>query len=156
MFIRGRLPILLFMLICYSPALQAAPQPAGHETLAGLESARVIFDVRVANLDTLIFNLRLFHETWEGMADQGVKPEMVVAFRGPTVKLLTAAALDEEAMELLRSLKKKGVRFEACGVAMRIFKADPAGLVPEIKLVANVYLSLIGYQNKNYAMIVIN
>ncbi len=61
-----------------------------------------------------------------------------------------------EWLELGRSLKKKGVRFEACGAAMRILKADPAGLVPEVKLVANVFNSLIGYQNKDYAMIVIN
>jgi len=155
MFIRCSMPImLLFILIC-SP-MQAAQPPAGHEALAGLKSAGVIFDVRVADPDTLIFNLKLFQETWEGIAAQGVQPEMVVAFRGPTVKLLTAAALDDEAMELLRTLKKKGVRFEACGVAMRIFKTDPAGLIPEVKLVANVFLSLIGYQNKNYAMIAIN
>jgi len=48
------------------------------------------------------------------------------------------------------------VRFEACAVAMRVFKADPAGLVPEVKLVANVFNSFIGYQNKGYAMIAIN
>jgi hypothetical protein len=39
---------------------------------------------------------------------------------------------------------------------MRIFKADPAGLIPEVKLVANVFSSLIGYQNKGYATIAIN
>lgn len=153
--VRYLLMIALFMLICSSP-LQAAQKPAGHEALAGLKSAGVIFDVRVPDLAKLIFNLKLLDETWEGMAAQGVKPEMVVVFRGPTVTFLTAAGLDEEAMELLRTLKKKGVRFEACGVAMRIFKADPAGLIPEIRLVANVFHSLIGYQNKNYAMIVIN
>jgi intracellular sulfur oxidation DsrE/DsrF family protein len=112
--------------------------------------------VRVADLDKLVFNLRLFSETMEGIAAQGVKPEMVVAFRGPTVKLLTAAALDEEALDLLRALKKKGVQFEACAVAMRVLKVDQAGLVPEVKLVANVFNSLIGYQNKGYAMIAIN
>jgi intracellular sulfur oxidation DsrE/DsrF family protein len=149
------MPILLFMLICSSP-LYAAQKPAGHEALAGLETAKVIFDVRVADIDKLIFNLRLFNETWEGIAVQGVTPEMVVTFRGPTVTLLTTAALDEEALHLFRILKKKGVRFEACAVAMRILKADPAKLIPEVKLVANVFNSLIGYQNKNYAMIVIN
>ncbi len=81
---------------------------------------------------------------------------MMIAFRGPTVKLLTTNALDEEALDLFRVLKKKGVRFEACAVAMHILKADPAGLIPEVKLVSNVFNSLIGYQNKNYAVIVIN
>lgn len=153
--VRYLLVLALFMLICSSP-LHAAQKPAGHEALAGLESAKVIFDVRVADLEKLIFNLKLLDETWEGIAVQGVKPEMVVAFRGPSVKLLTTDAIDEEALHLFRILRKKGVRFEACGVAMRILKTDPARLVPEVKLVANVFHSLIGYQNKNYAMIAIN
>lgn len=155
MLIRFFMSIILFMLICSSP-LHAAQKPAGHEALAGLETAKVIFDVRVADLDKLKFNLKLFNDTWEGIAAQGVKPEMMVAFRGPTVKLLTTTALDEETLDLFRVLKKKGVRFEACAVAMHILKADPAGLIPEVKLVSNVFNSLIGYQNKNYAMIVIN
>jgi len=81
---------------------------------------------------------------------------MVVAFRGPGIGLLSATELDEEALDLIRSLKKKGVRFEACALAMRTFKVDPKGLVREIRLVANVFNSLIGYQHKGYALIVIN
>jgi intracellular sulfur oxidation DsrE/DsrF family protein len=150
------MPMLLFMLICCSSPLHAAQKPAANEALAELETAKVIFDVRLADLDSLIFNLKLMDETWKGIAAQNVKPEMIVVFRGPTVKLLTPAELDEEALHLFRVLKKKGVRFEACGVAIRIFKVDPAGLIPEVKLVANVFHSLIGYQNKNYALIVIN
>lgn len=149
--------LMMVLLLTCSPALQAAPQPnASGEALAGLKTAKVVFDVRVADLDKLVFNLQLFSETLEGIVAQGVKPEMVVTFRGSTVKLLTAAALDDEALELIRALKKKGVQFEACAVAMRVTKADSAGLVPEIKLVTNVFLSLIGYQNKGYAMIAIN
>jgi len=155
MLVRCLMMVLLLMLTC-PPTLQAAPQPNTSEALAGLKTARVIFDVRVADLDKLVFNLQLFSETLEGIAAQGVKPEIIVAFRGSTVKLLTAAVLDDEALDLLRALKKKGVQFEACAVAMRVTKADSAGLVPEVKLVANVFYSLIGYQNKDYAMIVIN
>ena len=155
MFVRCLMMVMLFMLTCSFP-LQAASQPNDREALAGLKTAKVIFDVRVADLDKLVFNLRLLEETMEGIAAQGVKPEMVVTFRGPVVKILNAADLDDEARELLRAMKKKGVQFEACAVAMRILKVDPAGLVPEVKLVANVFNSLIGYQNKGYAMIAIN
>lgn len=155
MFIRY-LTVMVIVMVISSPALQAAQKPDDREALSGLKTAKVIFDVRVADLDKLVFNLRLFSETMEGIIYQGVKPEVVVVFRGPGVKLLTAAALDEEARELFSVLKKKGVRFEVCAVAMRIFKAEPAGLIPEVKLVANVFNSLIGYQNKGYAMIAIN
>jgi intracellular sulfur oxidation DsrE/DsrF family protein len=139
-----------------SPVLHAAQKPDDREALAGLKTAKVIFDVRVPDLEKLVFNLRLFNETFDGIAAQGVKPEMIVVFRGPGVRLLTATALDEDARDLFKELKKKGVRFEACAVAMRVFKTDPAGLVPDVKLVANVFNSLIGYQNKGYATIAIN
>ena len=147
--------VIVLVMTCY-PAIHAAQKPDDRQALAGLKTAKVIFDVRVADLEKLIFNLRLFDETLEGMVAQGIKPNMIVAFRGPGVKLLTTAALDEEAVALFQTLKKKGVRFEACAVAMRVFKADPAGLIPEVKLVANVFNSFIGYQNKGYAMIAIN
>lgn len=147
--------VMLFTLTCCT-AIHAAQKPNDREAFAGLKAAKVIFDVRVDNLDKLVFNLKLFDETLEGMVAQGITPYMIVAFRGPGVKLLTAAALDEEAVALFQSLKKKGVRFEACAVAMRVFKADPAGLIPEVTLVANVFNSFIGYQNKGYAMIAIN
>jgi len=145
----------LLILTCTS-TLHATQIPDDREALAGLKSVKVIFDVRVPDLEKLDFNLRNLNETFDGIAAQGVKPEMIVVFRGPGVRLLTVAALDVEARDLFRELKRKGVRFEACAVAMRIFKADPAGLIPEVKLVANVFSSLIGYQNKGYATIAIN
>ena len=40
--------------------------------------------------------------------------------------------------------------------AMRIFQADPALLIPGDKLVGNVFNSMMGYQTKGYALIVIN
>lgn len=151
-----RLFMVLLVIVISSPSLHAAQKPDDREALAGLKTAKVIFDVRVVDLEKLVFNLRLFNETLEGMAAQGVKSDMIVAFRGPGVKLLTATVVDDEALELFRRMKKKGVQFEVCAVAMRIFKVDPAGLIPEVKLVANVFNSLIGYQNKGYAMIAIN
>jgi len=137
-------------------ALHAADKPDDRDALAGLTSAKVIFDVRVPDSEKLVFNLNLFRETFEGIASQGVKPEMIISFRGPGVKLLTASVIDKEALDLIRELKRKGVRFEVCAVALRIFKADPAGIIPEARLVANVLNSFIGYQNKGYAMIAIN
>jgi intracellular sulfur oxidation DsrE/DsrF family protein len=146
----------MLFILSFSSAMQAVQKPDDSEALAGLKTAKVIFDVRVADLDKLVFNLELFGETLDGMVAQGVKPEMIVAFRGPGVKLLSSTTLNEEAINLLRALRERGVRFEACAVAMRVFKADPARLVPEVTLVGNVFNSFIGYQNKGYAMIAIN
>jgi intracellular sulfur oxidation DsrE/DsrF family protein len=148
--------MITLLLLASATTVLADPKPTDREALTGLTTARVIFDVKITDLDKLVFNLRLFGETLDGMVSQGVKPEMVVAFRGPGIKYLTAAAIDEEVLDLIRALRRKGVRFEACAVAMRTYKADPTGLVPEVKLVANGFNSLIGYQNKGYAMIAPN
>jgi len=153
---RCLMPLLLLFMLIASPGLQAADKPNDRAALAGLKTAKVVFDMRVTDSDKLVFNLTLFGETLDSLIAQRIKPEMVVAFRGPGIGLLSATELDEEALDLIRSLKKKGVRFEACALAMRTFKVDPKGLVREIRLVANVFNSLIGYQHKGYALIVIN
>ncbi len=142
--------------LTFAPALYAAEQPDDHDALQGLTAAKVVFDVRVPDMDKLVFNLGLVEETFDGLVAQGVTPTMVVSFRGPGVRLLTSPSMDADARDLFKALKARGVRFEVCAVAMRVFKADPAQLIPEVKLVANVFNSFIGYQSKGFALIAIN
>lgn len=148
--------VIVFTLLASSPLRAAQIPDNGGEAFAGLKNADVIFDLRVPDQEKLIFNLNLINETFEGILKRGLKPRFVLAFRGPGVKLLTASLIDVEALELIRELKKKGVRIEVCAVATRTFKIDNQGLISEVKLVANVFHSLIGYQNRGYAMIAIN
>jgi len=102
MYLRTLMIALWLMLIC-SPAIQAAQKPDDRETFDGLKTAKIIFDVRVAGLEKLEFNLRLLDETLEGIVCvQGIKPDMIVAFREPGVKLLNAAALNEETIALFK------------------------------------------------------
>lgn len=139
-----------------APLVAAQKADSGAEAFAGLKHAKVIFDVRVPDQEKLIFNLNLINETFEGLKKMGLKPQIVIAFRGPGVKLLTVSAIDPEALELIRELKRKGVRIEVCAVATRTFQVDNLTIIPDVKLVANVFHSLIGYQNRGYAMIAIN
>jgi len=148
--------VFLFLVLSCSAKVHAVEKPADRDAFAGIKSAKVIFDVRVSDVEKLVFNLKLFSETLEGMQKRGLKTEMIVAFRGAGVRLLSASTLDGDAVDLFRALKKKGVRIEACAVAMRLFNADPASLIPEVSLVSNVFNSLIGYQQHGFAMIVIN
>ena len=152
-----RMFMLMFLFTIFTQPLHAAQKPdVGNEAFAGLKTATVIFDVRVPDDEKLIFNLKLIDETYEGIVAGGLKPKMVISFRGPGVKLLTSSAIDEEAHELIRNLIKKGVRIEVCAVATRTFKTDNAAIIPEVKLVSNVFHSFIGYQNRGYAIIAIN
>jgi intracellular sulfur oxidation DsrE/DsrF family protein len=150
------LALLATLVLCLvTPGMADAP-PNDRDALKGLTHAKAVFDVRVPDSEKLIFNLGLINETLDGMLAQGVKPQLVVAFRGPGVKLLTQPHVDADAQELFKALKARGVRFEVCSVAMRTFKADASTLIPEVKLVGNVFNSFIGYQTRGYALIAIN
>ena len=153
--------LLLGMLFCMSAVFPSPLRadniaPDDRTALQGLKEARVIFDVRLAELDKLLFNLGLVKETWEGMNSQGVKPTMIVTLRGPAVRLFIREQATRELLDLLADMKKKGVRIEICSVATRVFKVDNRQLVPEVVLVGNVLTSQIAMQNKGYALITLN
>jgi len=130
--------------------------PNDREALSGLDTGKVVFDIRISDPEKLIFNLELIKETFEGMQRQGVKPVMIATFRGPGVKLLSRGGTTDEIRDLVAELKKKGVRMEVCAVATRVFKVDNSALIPDVVLVGNVLISLIGYQNKGYALVPAN
>lgn len=130
--------------------------PDDRFALKGLKQTRAIFDVRLAELDKLLFNLGLIKETFEGISSQKVKPVMIVSLRGPAVKLFTKDQATPELKELLADLKKKGIRIEICSVALRVFKVDRTQLVPDVIPVGNILTSQIAMQNKGYALITLN
>jgi intracellular sulfur oxidation DsrE/DsrF family protein len=136
-------------------AASAAP-PDDRVALKGLSAVKAVVDVRVPDQEKLLFNLKLVEETLAGMRQQKVRPTVVVTFRGPGVKFLTAEQADGEVRSLLAKLKGEGVRLEVCTVALRLFKADNSPLVPEVVAVGNVLTSQIAYQNRGYALITLN
>ncbi|HSQ14764.1 MAG TPA: DsrE family protein [Candidatus Binatia bacterium] len=144
----------MLLLAIIVPA-RAADAPNDREALSGLKTARAVFDVRAPDRERMIFNLELIKETAEGMAAQRVKPKMIVTFRGPGIRLLTREQAADELAPLISELKGMGVRFEVCTVATRIFKVDKATILPEIVLVGNSLISLIGYQNRGYALVIL-
>ncbi|MDK9718474.1 MAG: DsrE family protein [Trichlorobacter sp.] len=148
----------LFLSLLGLPAIIHADNtvPDDRFALKGLKQTRAIFDVRLAELDKLLFNLGLIKETYEGISNQKVKPTIIVSLRGPAVKLFTKDQAPPELKELLADLKKKGIRVEICSVATRVFKVDNTQLLPDLFLVGNVLTSQIAWQNKGYALITLN
>lgn len=149
--------LLLFSALCLPTPVQAADTtPNDRFALKGLQQTRAIFDVRLADLDKLLFNLGLIKETYEGISSQKVKPQLVVTLRGPAVRLFTGDQAPAELKELINDLKQKGIRIEICSIATRVFKVDTRQLIPEVTLVGNVLVSQIAMQNKGYALITLN
>jgi intracellular sulfur oxidation DsrE/DsrF family protein len=136
--------------------------PGDAAALAGLTGGKAIFDVTTKEPGRLLFVVKLIGETYDSMLAQGVQPDFVVSFRGGTLPLLRQEpervddrekALLSEVRERIAALEKDKARIEACNVAAGIFKVTPDQLAPGITMIGNSLVSLIGYQNKGYALV---
>lgn len=152
--------LLLLTALSFVPLAFAAPDDA--DALKGVETGKVIFDINMTEPKKMTLYLQVIRQTVDDLERQGVKPDVILAFRGLSVRLIST---DREQMELtdfeyldnvagqLADLQKLGVRMEACSVATRLFNVDNATLLDGIKPVGNTFVSLAGYQAQGYANI---
>lgn len=135
-----------------------------YEALKGLKSVKAVFDVRIGSPKSGAAHLKLIHQTYKDNAITAVtkKPDFVVVFIGPSVKLISKnregfspedqKILDEIA-GTISEMSKDGIRLEICLVAAKVFGVDPASVLPEIKHGANGWISVIGYQAQGYSLV---
>ena len=153
---------LMFACLVFSQASYAASQPDDADALKGVKVGKVVFDINMENAKKLTLYLMVIKETVDDLIKQNVKPDVILAFRGKSVHLISK---DREQMQLtdfdfldkiamqLKELQQKGVRMEACSVATRLFKVDNQSLLSGIKPVGNTFVSLTGYHAQGYASI---
>ena len=158
----------------------AAEKPSDASALKGVTTGRVVWDVSMSNPTTLALFLSVVRETYDDLARQNVKPEMVLAIHGAPVRYVrkdredlpldVAAAVDRGAdrtaavdaevdriNDVLDDLAARpGVRIEVCSIANRLFGVDNAAIKPNFHVVGNTWVSLIGYQAQGYAIVPIN
>ncbi|MBW2011365.1 MAG: DsrE family protein [Deltaproteobacteria bacterium] len=149
---------LLCLLSLQTPSFAA--QANNKDALAELNAAKSIFDINLAQIEKLPLYLKVIRMTYENIAAEGLSPDFVVAFRGPSVRFIITPepatekkALKNQIAKQIKDLKSLGVRFEACAIALDLFRLDPTTVLPEIKVVGNTFMSLIGYQAKGYSAI---
>ena len=97
------------------------------------------------------------------MASQGVKSNMVLVFIGPTVKFVSTK--QDEAFEMenekdltsiqesIKSLASQGVRMEVCAIATKVFNVDNNTIPKEMSLIADGFISLIGWQTQGHKLV---
>lgn len=154
-------PIVLLLSLVASSAL--AEKPSDEHALQGVASGKIAWDINMGSASKLLVNLKVMAETYDDLKRQGVEPDMVFTFRGPSVRLVTKdqaeVPLEEEAAreaiaEQIRALQAKpNVRMEACSITTRLAGIDSETLLPGIELVGNTFVSQIGYQAKGFAVI---
>ncbi|MEG3640201.1 DsrE family protein [Magnetococcus sp. PR-3] len=153
--------VMTLALILIAPQTHAAPDDA--DALSGIKQGRVVWDINMGSANKMALYLKVIRQTYDDLVRQGVEPEMIFAFRGLSVKVLSttpdALPMDqqldqEEVWEILKEMmSRKGVRMEACNVATSLFGVDNGSLLKGVKAVGNTFVSLIGYQSKGFAAI---
>jgi intracellular sulfur oxidation DsrE/DsrF family protein len=144
-----------------STAAQAFDDSAA---LVGIKEGKIAFDIKEGNGKLLLAQLGIIEETRQLLIQQRVKPHIVMTFRGPASKLVQT---DQEkikpedremavkiAARIKEMSKAPGIEgFEQCALATRQQDTKPELVLPEIRVVADGFISLMAYQARGYAYI---
>jgi len=131
--------------------------------LNGVKETKSVFLIDFTNVNKTAFYLQIIEGTHKGLVSQGVKPNMVLVFIGETVKFLSTK--QDEAFEMeneeklqaiqdsIKRLAKLGVRMEVCAVATKVFKVDNSSIPEEMHIIADGFISLIGWQTQGHKLV---
>lgn len=130
-----------------------AQQFHNEKALQGLTRNKVIFGVNVGDPDALLIRMNLLDTTYSQLLDFGITPTIVVAFRGKASRFITKS--DKYVLPQNRKYKREmkgwialfsklGFTIEQCGIAAKSHKIDTIDFIPQVNVVANGYISLIG------------
>jgi len=133
-----------------------------YEGIKSVKSAKIVFDERESNPKAAVLHLKLVHQTYKDLAAMKKKPNVVIVFMGPSVKLVSKnregfspedqKSLDEIA-NTVSAMSKDGIKSEICLFAVKVFNLDPASVLPEIKRVGNGWISMAVYQAQGYTLV---
>lgn len=135
-----------------------------YKALEGLTSIKAVFDFRAGDPKSAAMQLDMIDQIIHDKNITAVeeKPEVAVVFIGPSVKLIskTREGFSQDDQKILdviadkvSKMAKEGVRLEICLVATKIMGVDPSTILPEITPVNSGWISLIGYQAKDYSIV---
>jgi len=129
--------------------------------LAGMETAKVVFDINVMQPQQLTSSLMVIRQTVEEIKSSGVKPEVVIALRGVCLNFVSTNRdqvapenhpfLDKIAEQI--AVLKQEIRIESCSVAAKNQGIENSSFIDGITPVNNTFISLIAYQANGYVSI---
>jgi intracellular sulfur oxidation DsrE/DsrF family protein len=162
------LPLALLTLLLTAAIVPAAKAelPGDTEALAGVSDGRLLWDVSEPRALRLSNWLTVILDTYEGLQRLGVRPHMVLVFRGKAVRLLARDLDDvpfeelgmiEEVQAKLAELRRLDhVRLEACSLALRRQGMAGRPLLPGVEQVTNAFIAMAGYGARGYTRIPVN
>lgn len=133
-----------------------------NDALKNVAQSNVYFDVSLDDDQKILLRLELLQRTTQQLKDAGVDVSVVIGFRGGASRFITKGdhyVLDEETgnkkkiQEWVSRFANEGIKLEQCSIAAELLDIAYDDFLPEITIVANGYISLIGYQNQGYAVV---
>jgi intracellular sulfur oxidation DsrE/DsrF family protein len=153
--------VLMMFLAQYSIAAEQVINDKA--SLADMKTGKGVFLVDIGDPRKLNFYLEVIQGTHKGMVAQGVTPDFILVYIGPSVKYLTTAPseqAEEEAGGVLMDIESNvaklaelGVRQEVCAVATGVFGIDNDTVFDGMALVGDGFISLIGWQEQGYRLV---
>jgi intracellular sulfur oxidation DsrE/DsrF family protein len=158
---------LLFVIGSMGMAVTASAEAAipitDSASLSGIKEAKGVFHINLTSPKKIALYLKVIKGTHQRLVTQGVKPDMILVFIGQTVKYLSTTPDDELALEFeselssiaqtVKELHALGIRMEVCAVATDVFGVDNETILPEMKVVGDGFISLIGWQTQGYNLV---
>ena len=153
--------ILVFILLFGSVLNVQATGLQNDAALSNVTNTNAIFDISPGG-KRLLGQLNVIYKTYEQLVDFGHKPQFVLAFRGGATKFVTIdnkyvssdeLAIKKKIQRKIQDFKELGATMELCGIAAKGKKVDREDFLPGVKVVANGYISVIGYQSKGYNLV---
>lgn len=144
--------------VAMSAVVHAAEAVDDAAALAGVDEAKGVFQIDFAEAEKTAFYLEIIRGTHANFERQGLDPQLVIVFIGPTVKFLTTEAGEEVAdpATLMRiesevaRLADLGVRLQVCAVATEVFGVDNDTLFDGLELTGDGFVAMIGWQEQGY------
>jgi intracellular sulfur oxidation DsrE/DsrF family protein len=154
----------LFFPVCLLIVTVSSSLSEEYTALKGLRSVKAVFDFELGTPQSALMHLQVIRQTFK---DKNIwvskkKPEIVVVFVGPSVRLVSRnrsgfAADDQKILDeyasTLSAMTKDGIKLEICLIAAKAYGVEPSSILPEIKQVGNGWISLIGYQAEGYSLV---
>lgn len=152
------------LLVLFFSLPASAEEYQNTRALKGLSAVKVYFDVNIGVPDKLVRRLLFIDKTYDQLVKAGIKPEFIVGFRGAASNYVTKGREDyvfeddeiaakKKVHEWVRRFKKRGIIMEQCRLAAGIYEIDTKDFLPEIEIVKNGYVSMIGYQAKGFSQV---
>ena len=153
----------LLLMLTFTHASSSTPVINDAASLADLKVGKGVFLIDIGDAKKLNFYLQVIQGSVKGMQAQGVNPDFVLVYIGPSVKYLSTSPSTETEQSTggllldiesnVEALAALGVRQEVCAVATGVFGIDNNSIYPDMKLVGDGFISLIGYQAQGYHLV---